>query len=334
MGILFLGYIHSFRALAILFIVAGHCIDAFVWDGAEDLERGLRIVISNGSVLFVFIAGYLFQHLSHKFETKKYYSSKLKNVITPYIIVSIPAIIVFVTIMQRDSVWQGFYDHSVLSQVLLFYVTGKHLAPLWFVPMIFIFYLIGPLLVYADSKKVFYFAMPLFILLSCMVSRGYPHQSFIHFLSVYLMGMLCSRYKEQINNILKNWIVLSITLAAVISLALYEYGAMHHTMISHINYAQKMFMALFFLGGLIRLSTRIDYKFIGIIADTSFGVFFIHSYVLTGSKMLYERANGGLPTGNAIYHILVSITVLLLCSALIVLAQKTFGKKSRLLVGS
>lgn len=28
---MFLGYIHSFRALAILFIVAGHSIDVFHW---------------------------------------------------------------------------------------------------------------------------------------------------------------------------------------------------------------------------------------------------------------------------------------------------------------
>ena len=65
---MFLGYIHSFRALAILFIVGGHCIDFFNWsEGSAAIERMLRILISNGSVLFVFIAGYLFQHLAIKY---------------------------------------------------------------------------------------------------------------------------------------------------------------------------------------------------------------------------------------------------------------------------
>lgn len=55
---MFLGYIHYFRALAIFFIVAGHSMDAFTWH-SKDIERIIRIIFSNGSVLFVFIAGYL-----------------------------------------------------------------------------------------------------------------------------------------------------------------------------------------------------------------------------------------------------------------------------------
>ncbi len=333
MDVLFLGYIHSFRALAIFFIVAGHCIDAFVWDGAEDVEKLLRIVISNGSVLFVFIAGYLFQHLSHKFETKKYYKSKLKNVITPYILISIPAIAIFVTIMQRDTVWAGFYDNSVVEQVFWFYITGKHLAPLWFVPMITIFYLIGPLLVHADSKKVFYYSLPLFIGLSCLVSRGYPHQSFIHFLSVYLMGMFCSKYKEQVNLFLQKWLVLAVGLFAILGLVYYEFFIAQGAT-SYINYTQKMIMALFFLGLLVRLSTRLDYKFIGVIADTSFGVFFIHSYILTGSKLLFAKLNGSVPVGNMFLYITSAVVFLLISMSLILMAQKIFGKRSRLLVGS
>ena len=51
---MFLGYIHSFRALAIFFIVAGHSIDFFLWpENKQGLEKILRIFMSNGSVLFV-----------------------------------------------------------------------------------------------------------------------------------------------------------------------------------------------------------------------------------------------------------------------------------------
>jgi len=65
---MFLGYIHSFRALAIFFIVAGHSIDIFMWSIDSELERFLKIFFSNGTALFVFIAGYLFQHLSVKYQ--------------------------------------------------------------------------------------------------------------------------------------------------------------------------------------------------------------------------------------------------------------------------
>lgn len=168
---MFLGYIHYFRALAIFFIVAGHSIDAFTWH-SKDIERIIRIIFSNGSVLFVFIAGYLFQHLLPKFTPYKYYKSKITNVIVPYILISIPAIIAFTAFVERQTVWEGFYDNTIFMQVGLFYLTGKHLAPLWFIPMISLFYVIAPLLEKTDKNKTIYYLLPAFILLSCFIGRG------------------------------------------------------------------------------------------------------------------------------------------------------------------
>lgn len=236
---MFLGYIHSFRALAILFIVGGHCIDFFNWsDNSETTERLLRIFISNGSVLFVFIAGYLFQHLAIKFQFKKYYVSKLRNVILPYFLVSIPAIIIFVFFMQRETVWQGFYDNPPLLQGVYFYLTGMHLAPLWFVPMISLFYIISPILVIADKKQYFYWVLPITILISCLVSRGLPHQSFIHFFSVYLFGMYFSHYKTQLNATISKTGILLLFGGLALTFACFEYVYMKGTM-TYINYLQN-----------------------------------------------------------------------------------------------
>ena len=185
---MFLGYIHYFRALAITFIVAGHAIDAMVWSNVE-LGRLMRILLSNGSVLFVFIAGYLFQHLSDKLSGRKYFSSKFKNVILPYLLISIPAILISVTVFDQERVWPGFYDKPILQQVVMFYLTGAHLAPLWFIPMITLFYLVSPLLLQADKGRLIYMLLPVFMIVSCFVGRGLPHESFVHFFSVYLMGL-------------------------------------------------------------------------------------------------------------------------------------------------
>lgn len=331
---MFLGYIHSFRALAILFIVGGHSIDFFSWQTEdESIERFLRILISNGSVLFVFIAGYLFQHLSAKYDAKKYFKGKLNNVLIPYFLVSIPAILVFVFVMQRDAVWPGFYDNAQWLQVVYFYLTGLHLAPLWFIPMITLFYLISPLLVIADKYKAFYWSLPAFILLSCFVSRGMPAQSFIHFFSVYLLGMYCSHYKISVNKLLKQSSVLMVLALFVVSAIYYEFYFMNGTM-TYVNYLQKIVLSLFFLGALIRLGNKIDSKLIYTIADTSFGVFFIHSYVLTGSKMIYAKTFGDKMSGDILLYPIITLLVLLACTGIIVLLQKSLGKKSRYLVGS
>lgn len=330
---MFLEYIQFFRALAITFIVAGHSIDAFLWTNDPAFERWLRIIMSNGSLMFVFIAGYLFQHLLKKYNTKKYYISKLKNVILPYILVSIPAIFVFVFLQHREGVWEGFYDHPPLVQISLFYATGIHLAPLWFVPMIAIFYLIAPLLAAADKNRRIYYGLPLFILLSCLVERGLPFVSFIHFFSVYLFGMFCSHYKEQLNPIFRRIDFLLVMLFLAIVFAAVEFYTTERTMTFY-NYLQKMLLSVFFLGVFFRFNQHLHSNFITTVANTSFGVFFIHSYVLTGSKMIYQKIFGSLPQGNLLMYILTSLTALLVCVLAITIIQKIMGTRSRYLVGS
>jgi hypothetical protein len=329
---MFLGYIHYFRALAILFIVAGHSIDVFVWDSVL-VERLLRIFISNGSVLFVFIAGYLFQHLSVNFYSKKYYISKFKNVIVPYIIISIPAILIFVLVIERDYVWDGFYNNYISVQVVLFYITGMHLAPLWFIPMIAIFYIIAPLLIKADRNEVIYFMLPIFVVLSCFVGRGLPYQSFVHFFSVYLLGMFCSRYKATFNLYVSKNIYLVCLFMTVLLLSMFEFYYMNGTM-TYINYLQKITLSLFFLGLFIKFNCHLRSKFVSIIADTSFGVFFIHSYFLTMGKLSYLKIYGDQPLGNIFSYLLATIFTLLICSFVITQIKRVIGKKSKFFVGS
>ena len=331
---MYLGYIHYFRALAIFFIVAGHSIDFFTWsDNQQNIERALRILISNGSVIFVFIAGYLFQHLLVKYQHKKYFIGKFKNVILPYILVSIPAVLIFVVFMQRDTVWSGFYDEPLWLQAIYFYLTGFHLAPLWFIPMIALFYIAAPLLVKLDKMKGFYLILPLAMLLSCFVGRGLPVQSFIHFFSVYLLGMYCSHYKAQINEVISTTKFLVIFAALVIGLAISEFIYMQGTM-TFLNYLQKMSMSMFFLALFIRAGERLNFKVIRTIADTSFGVFFIHSYVLTATKMTIVQLYGDKIEGSILLFPFVALSTLLICVGIIVLIQKLLGNKSRYLVGS
>ena len=68
-----LNYINVFRGLAILLIVAGHTMQ-FGTKGTWINDTAFEI-LTGGTALFIFISGFLFQHLSDKFEYKTY----LKN---------------------------------------------------------------------------------------------------------------------------------------------------------------------------------------------------------------------------------------------------------------
>ncbi len=333
---MYLGYIHTFRAIAIYFIIAMHCIDVFVWDKNSDLERILRISISNGTILFVFIAGYLFQHLSLRYTYKKYLVAKFKNVITPYLIISIPAILIFTLVLKREGVWEEFYNDPVWLQVINFYRTGLHLAPYWFIPVITIYYLVSPALVFADRSRFFYYLLPVFVIVSCFVGRGggsAPFTSFVHFFSVYSLGMFFSHYKVFLNNWLCKTSIIYCSIFMVLGLWIGEFY-LTNTTYSYFNFLQKLVFCIVILGVLIRLGEKATHHYVNLVADASFGIFFVHSYVLSSGKILTQQTFSSLPQGSLWAYLLVTVITLLVCMAFIYSLKAVFGSRSRLLVGS
>ena len=126
----FLHYIHYFRGIAILFIVGLHACISLKW-GEAILQRKLAwVLFNNGTILFVFISGYLFYHLSKdKFDYFEYLKKKFLYVIFPYLIVSVPALIdKFYFDKMGDHWWMdhGFGQRSAISK--LFFL----LCPDWF----------------------------------------------------------------------------------------------------------------------------------------------------------------------------------------------------------
>ena len=196
---MFLNYINAFRAVAIFFIVATHSVLVFSWDTSLVQKKILDIVIGSGTVFFLFIAGYLFQHLSSKFDTKKYYASKLQNILLPYLIISLPSIIYYVFISPRN--WDAnFVAQPEWLQVFYYYWWGLHLYNMWFIPVIALFYLLGPILIKGDKSNILYCLLPLFIFISVLVPRSlFTTDNFLHFFSIYVLGMLASKYKSKIN---------------------------------------------------------------------------------------------------------------------------------------
>ena len=194
-------HIHVFRGVAIIFIVFAHTIPSLNWSDWPLTGKLIDAIANQSSIFFFFIAGYLFQHLSARFSFPKYLKQKLKTVILPYVLLSIPALFVFTMLTQRTGMWSWFYDLAIWQQVALFMLTGKHLAPLWFVPTITLFYLIAPLLIWMDCKqpKGYWLIIPLLVL-STYLGRDGPYgpiDKAIYLFPVYLMGMAFSHFKQQ-----------------------------------------------------------------------------------------------------------------------------------------
>jgi len=326
----YLNYIHNFRGIAILYIMIIHTVSAFDWSKSPQIEKALFVLLNNGSVLFVFIGGYLFQHLSGKYEVKKYLYTKLRFVVLPYILCSIPAIIYFVWFTQRWEVADWYYTLSKPALISVFYLTGHHLAPYWFMPMIFIFYLISPFLVMLDRSKKLYWLLPLLVLTSFIINRGqYPHINFMHFLSVFVIGMYFSRYKEQTMRVLSKNAYLCFSICLVFCFYLLSYFGVYEVK----GYVEKLVLCTFFISLLYNFDHIFKNSF-SFLANMSFGMYFIHSYYISVVKLLYKSKTGHLFEGGLFEYTIFTVAIVTFTSYSVYGFKKIFGKYSRYLIGS
>ncbi|RYG06012.1 MAG: acyltransferase [Chitinophagaceae bacterium] len=330
----FISYIHNFRGVAICFVVAPHILLA--WDADSQLYKFFRVLWENGTVLFIFIAGYLFQYLSHRFEYKDYLKKKMEGVILPYFIVSAPIIVY--RLMTNDNpgyildAYPDFTQWAMLKKLAYFIFTGAHMQQMWFIPMIMIYYLIAPLLLWIDKHPKYYLVILPLIVVSLIVIRepfNEIFRMFFHFLSVYMFGMFMSRYrKEYLEFAKKYWV--AITALAVITVAVnfYFYPAYN----SPLNYLQKMSFCLFFIYWLWKLNDYIP-KILGAMAELSFGIFFIHYYFVLILRKVAEKIWHGPAPGNIFYWIASVFIVFALCFLVLNTVKKIFPRHSKNLVG-
>ena len=271
----FLKYIHAYRAMAAMFVVAIHCPLLLANSESYGLES---IFFKRSTHMFVFISGFIFQHLAARFNWKKFYLKKIQHVLLPYLLLSVPIIIYQILVTKRMMINDGV---SLADQVFYSLRTGSHLAPMWFIPMITLFYLVSPLLVKLDQGQWGYKLLPVFIGLSLIYTRGSVSNQetlllFVHFFSVYLFGMFCSRYKERLFKLTDQYFYAMLLFVV----AIITFENLHPTVFTEqLQFIQKTCLSVVMLHLFHKYEDRIP-KQINSIADMSFGIYFLHSFVL------------------------------------------------------
>lgn len=109
--------LENFRGVAIIFVMLSH-ISSFQSMGAA--SNYLFFFLGDATAWFVFISGYLFYYLEvNKFKYFDYMQKKLKYVILPYLILSIPAILVGLYFLRNI-----LYDLTPLNYTFWSLLTG------------------------------------------------------------------------------------------------------------------------------------------------------------------------------------------------------------------
>lgn len=293
----FLNYINVFRGLAILLIIMGHTMQ--IGEKTSLAHYINTEIVCGGTALFIFISGFLFQHLSGKFEYKNYLTKKWTNVIMPYLITAIPGLIFcFYFPIQYKNSFDGL--NFIVQIPLLLSIGRVHNVPTWFIPMIVIFFIFSWIFLKLEKKNILYKLLPILFLITIVVPRGtaeyedtiglsyiakywifvkYILLGFIHFLALYVFGMYCSANKHIIDKFYDKrlilWILM-ILLSALDVYSMYKFGYSNYTI-------SKTFLTMLVLAYLKHydefiLSHKKTNKVLDFIAKYSFGIFFVHWY--------------------------------------------------------
>jgi surface polysaccharide O-acyltransferase-like enzyme len=351
----FFPHIHNLRGAAILFIVAVHARGGVAdWSSHPGVNRLLQVILDaqegNGTVMFVFIAGFLFQHLNHqRFEFKKYLEQKFKVIILPYIIISVP-LILFRIATNFDSVTlpADFSERSVFHQFFYHLFTGSHIAPFWFINMIIIIYLSTPLLHKLDNPKFYQYVFPFILMASLFTYRplhnANPVLAYLHFIPVYMTGMWASFYKKEILSIRSRffWSVV----AAYVALCVldltgwmppaaelnFENILGEGMMLFNIYILRALLLCFIFLILLYKLRNK-KMPLLELLGEYSFGIFFVHFILIMMTRRLLSVLYG--PIDFSLLTFLIYFLFILLASIVTVFfIKKLTGRYSRNLIGS
>ncbi|MCV6636880.1 acyltransferase [Candidatus Albibeggiatoa sp. nov. NOAA] len=334
---MYLNYINNFRGLAIVFIVAIHALSStvLVWNNNEVTFQFLYVFLNNSSSYFVFLAGFLFQHLSYKFKFQKYALTKLKYIILPYILMSIPAILEELFVSTDGY----FHDYPLYQQVFLYYITGIHMAHFWFIPMIALFYVCAPLLVWLDRHQPrFYWVLPILLLVSIYIPREMtplhnPVQSFAHFLSIYIFGMYLSHYKQDIIPCLKRyWIGILIGFTSLYLGEMYLRTQLHWFVLADVIQVLKPVVGAPLIAILFYKFDDFLKKSFNFLAEPSFGIYFSHNYFIVFCEIVVRKLSWQIE-GNIFTWPLLVVLIVAMSYIFLWVVKRIFGRHSRMLVG-
>jgi peptidoglycan/LPS O-acetylase OafA/YrhL len=295
----YLKSLNWFRGLAIIFVYLSHLPKNNVPFNADIF---MRSVFGNGTLFFVFISGYLFWHLKDRFEYISYMENKFKNVVSPYIFILLPVLVLsaFLNLGTVDiNITKLFSENGLFWHLLM---GGTNLnTPLWFIPMIILFFITSPIFIQIGNSKYFNLILCLAISFSILSFRPdlgkYPLYSYFHFLGVYLLGIFMKKNELYIFKYSKNISIASfIAFIAFIAIDINFgfFGEHRHFFapffsdVMSINYIglnqiQKIFGVLFFLSVLFYIENKyknIEFPMLDKLAKYSFGIFFVHYYWL------------------------------------------------------
>ncbi|MFP6788342.1 MAG: acyltransferase [Thalassolituus sp.] len=304
-------------------------------------------LVFGSTALFVFISGYLFHSIFYeKFNYFNFLTNKTKNVLVPYVLLSILPILYI--LIKGQPVEYFHPSQSILGGFRLtleYLLTGRSLVAYWYIPFAMLIFLTSPLHIkfIKSNMCVQIFIISLFLLLAFFVHRPPGNlnvfQSYIYYTPLYLLGIVFSLYKSDLDVFFEDKIWIFLLLLSVILFGAFQYfygeiGSYRRFMFDgyhgvDFQLLQKISMCIFIFYMLKAIELP---KIFDVLAKYSFAIFFLHPYFLyligiVDSKFNYSQT---LSIPIYLFSVLLCLSFCILVSKII---KSIFKKNSRYLIG-
>lgn len=307
--------IDRLRGVAILLVVVSHMVGA---SKETMLGHAAYGAIRGATWPFVFIAGYLMAHLAHRYSVAGYLTKKVQGVIIPYIAVATITILLGLTRVPVER----------LSDIPAFILEGHQIAtPLWFIPMIAVFYIGFPLYrAMLRYPKMLAVIAALMYVVSIIAGRpkfdAGPLANFTFFQSAWMAGMVWRVYRDKIDEVLPAYypFIFMFLMAASI------YSANGPDEVRHAQVLMMLPLSILLLP-MLRADSAMNPVWEWL-ASRSFGIFFLHGVVTNAIVQAYGR---DLPLWQTLP---LGIALTFACGYTVSLLRQGFGTRSRYLVGA
>jgi membrane-bound acyltransferase YfiQ involved in biofilm formation len=332
----FFPHIHRLRGIAIIGVVSIHVISVLGLPLPVWAEVPYDVVFGEGSPIFLMISGFLFREGLAKYAYPRFIDRKVRNVLIPYLVVSIPALVIYLGGFKTSHPWlsEDFFDRNPVVQTVVLLVTGAHLGPLWFIPMILLFFIVSPVFVYIDRHPRTYLVLPLLFVVTVLVPRPYensnPIQSFVHFLSLFVLGMWLARHHDR----LIDWYqqrratVLGLGLVLVVVLAVIALDVPSVDSLMRGAFGTLLVFVLYTWRDLGRPGIWLDK-----LGEASFPVFFLHGYPVAVLRALVPEDVAIGPWTWLALWLPLTFGIAAGTAAFAFAVRRVLGKRSRYLVG-
>jgi len=351
---IFLGYLHSFRGLAILNIVVVHAMAAAfigaygVFDDSNLLLMVSEIFYHDSTLYFAFISGLLFSKILKLKGYLRFYKSKFKHILLPYLFVTLVLTLTKINFNSFSS-FEALLENT-FNKVWMSFLYGKASFALWYIPVLLFLYLITPILDFLQSSNRFCkWLFFISILIPLFVSRIYisneyvlRFETLVYFAGAYSLGMFIgNNLNEKLITINKHKNLL-LVIALLSTVSLFYLYMEEFDMVGTVNlketifYIQKICFAFLFI---IFFYNRKDKqpKWMDSIAQDSFSIYFIHGPILylmlPFFRFILEIENMK-PFTVVIVAVFLFIMSVLFSRMIVILFNKIFGKYSRMIIGS